>query len=34
MAWKKILAINYLEEKLPSTPTALTSDAWLELGCN
>jgi len=33
-AWqeKEILALNYLEEKLPSTPTTLTSDAWLGLG--
>ena len=30
-AWreKEILAINYLEENLPSTPTTLSSDAWL-----
>ena len=33
-AWrdKEILAINYLEEKIPSLPTALTSDAWLGMG--
>ena len=33
-AWreKEILALNYLEEKIPSTPTSLTSDAWLGLG--
>ncbi|MEO8331855.1 MAG: methyltransferase domain-containing protein [Gallionella sp.] len=33
-AWreKEILAINYLEDRLPSTPTELTSDAWLGLG--
>ncbi|MGC2049182.1 MAG: class I SAM-dependent methyltransferase [Gallionella sp.] len=33
-AWreKEILALDYLEAKLPSTPTALTSDAWLGLG--
>lgn len=29
---KEVLAINYLEEKLPSIPTVLTSDAWLGLG--
>jgi hypothetical protein len=30
-AWreKERLAINYLEERLPSTPTTLSSDAWL-----
>jgi len=28
---KEILAINYLEETLPSIPTELTSDAWLGL---
>lgn len=33
-AWreKEILALDYLKEKLPSTPTTLTSDAWLGLG--
>lgn len=33
-AWKEkeILALDYLEEKIPSTPTTLTSDAWLGLG--
>ena len=33
-AWreKEILALEYLENKLPSTPTTLTSDAWLGLG--
>ena len=33
-AWqeKEILAFNYLEEMIPSTPTTLTSDAWLGLG--
>ncbi len=33
-AWreKEILALDYLEEKVPSTPTTLTSDAWLGLG--
>ncbi len=33
-AWreKEILALDYLKEKLPSTPTELTSDAWLGLG--
>jgi ubiquinone/menaquinone biosynthesis C-methylase UbiE len=33
-AWreKEILAIDYLQEMLPSTPTTLTSDAWLGLG--
>lgn len=30
-AWreKEILALDYLKERLPSLPTALTSDAWL-----
>ena len=33
-AWREneTLAIKYLEDKIPSTPTALTSDAWLGLG--
>jgi ubiquinone/menaquinone biosynthesis C-methylase UbiE len=33
-AWreKEILALDYLEARLPSTPAALTSDAWLGLG--
>jgi len=33
-AWreKEILALDYLEAKLPSTPIALTSDAWLGIG--
>ena len=33
-AWckKEIFALNYLAEKLPSTPTTLTSDAWLGVG--
>jgi hypothetical protein len=33
-AWreKEIFALEHLEEKLPSTPTALTSDTWLGLG--
>ena len=29
---KEILALDYLKERLPTTPTALTSDAWLGLG--
>ena len=29
---KEILALDYLKEKIPSTPTTLTSDAWLGLG--
>jgi len=29
---KETLAIDYLKERLPSLPTALTSDAWLEVG--
>ncbi len=29
---KEILALKYLEEKIPSTPTSLTSDAWMGLG--
>ena len=33
-AWreKEILALDYLEEMLPATPTTLTSDAWLGVG--
>ncbi len=33
-AWQEneIIALNYLEEKLPFTPTSLTADAWLGLG--
>ena len=33
-AWqeKESLALNYLAEKIPSTPATLTSDAWLGLG--
>ena len=33
-AWREneILALNYLAQKIPSTPTTLTSDAWLGLG--
>jgi hypothetical protein len=29
---KEKLAIKYLEGEIPSTPTTLTSDAWLGLG--
>jgi ubiquinone/menaquinone biosynthesis C-methylase UbiE len=33
-AWreKEILALDYLKERLPSTPAELTSDAWLGVG--
>jgi len=33
-AWreKEPLALDYLKEKLPTVPTGLTSDAWLEVG--
>lgn len=33
-AWreKEILALDYLKERLPPLPTALTSDAWLGVG--
>lgn len=27
---KELLALEYLADRLPSTPTSLTSDAWLE----
>lgn len=29
---KEILALDYLKERIPVTPTSLTSDAWLGLG--
>ena len=29
---KEILALDYLKERLPATPTTLTADAWLGLG--
>jgi len=29
---KEILALNYLKERLPELPTALTLDAWLGVG--
>ena len=29
---KEILTLDYLKERLPSTPTELTSDAWLGVG--